>query len=304
MKSFFTFFLLIFFCFTELSFSQLYFFGRNKVQYADFDWKVLKTKHFDIYYYNETEEVAEIGGTYAENAFDELTERLNYTVTGRIPLIFYNTQLHFQQTNTTPGFIPDGVGGFFEFLKGRVVIPSNGSLHDFRHVIRHELVHVFTTGKIYHVLKDHRISQDYGPPLWFTEGIAEYMSTKPDDQAEMVMRDAVINGYFVNLENMSQIYGTFLMYKEGQNFLEFVEKRYGKEKIPLMIDNLWMYSSFTKVIEYTLGKPIEEIDDEWTFYLKQKFYPLLSSSTPIKNDAKQITHFGFNFSPAYYKIER
>ncbi len=292
----------MFFCLAELSFSQLYFFGRNKVQYADFDWKVLKTKHFDIYYYNETEEVAEIGGTYAENAFDELTERLNYTVTGRIPLIFYNTQLHFQQTNTTPGFIPEGVGGFFEFIKGRVVIPSNGSLHDFKHVIRHELVHVFTTGKIFHILKDHRISQDYGPPLWFTEGIAEYMSTEPDDQAEMVMRDAVINGYFVNLENMNQIYGTFLMYKEGQNFLEFIEKRYGREKIPLMIDNLWMYSSFTKVIEYTLGKPIEEIDDEWTFYLKQKYYPLLIGSIPIANDAKQITHFGFNFSPVYYKI--
>ncbi len=72
------------------------------------------------------------------------------------------------------------------------------------------------------------------------------MSTEPDDQAEMVMRDAVINGYFVNLENMNQIYGTFLMYKEGQNFLEFVEKRYGREKIPLMMDNFWMYRQFYK----------------------------------------------------------
>ncbi len=302
MKSFFTFVLLIFICFTNLTFSQFYFFGRNKVQYADFDWKVLKTKHFDIYYYNQTEEIAEIGGTYAEDVFNELTERLNFTVTGRIPLIFYNTHLHFQQTNTTSGFIPEGVGGFFEFIKGRVVIPSNGSLHDFRHVIRHELVHVFTTGKIYHVMLDHRITRDYGPPLWFTEGVAEYMSTEPDDQAEMVMRDAVINNYFVNLEDMNKIYGSFLMYKEGQNFLEFVEEKYGKEKILLMMDNIWMYSNFTQVIEYTLQKPIEEIDNEWTFYLKKKYYPLLSGSTPIVNDANQITDYGFNFSPVYYKI--
>ncbi len=303
MKNFFTIFLLIFLGLTEFSFSQFYFFGRNKVQYADLNWKVLKTKHFNIYYYNETEELAEIGGTYAEEIFDELTERLNHTVTRRIPLIFYNTHLHFQQTNVTPGFIPEGVGGFFEFIKGRVVIPSNGSLHDFRHVIRHELVHVFTTSKFYHVLDDHRIAKDYGPPLWFTEGVAEYMSTESDDQAEMVMRDAVLNDYFVNIENMYAIYGSFLMYKEGQNFLEFVEKKYGKEKIPLLMDNIWMYSDFIKVIEYTIGKPIQEIDNEWEYYLKKNYYPLMSDKSPIENGAKKITNFGFNFSPVHFNVD-
>ena len=28
-----------------------YHFGRNKIQYEDFDWQVMKTEHFDIYYY-------------------------------------------------------------------------------------------------------------------------------------------------------------------------------------------------------------------------------------------------------------
>jgi hypothetical protein len=46
----------------------------------------------------------------------------------------------------------------------------------------------------------------------------------------MVMRDAVINNYFVGIEDIYQIYGSFLMYKEGQSFLEFVKERYGEEK--------------------------------------------------------------------------
>jgi len=231
------------------AYSQFYFFGRNKVQYEKFDWKVLKTEHFDIYYYNETAHIAEIGGHFAEEVYDELKVKLNHILTRRVPLIFYNTAIHFQQTNTTPGFIPEGVGGFFEFIKGRVVLPSTGSLNDFRHVIRHELVHVFTTNKVYRVLTDHRLPSDALPPLWFIEGLAEYLSTEVDDQAEMVMRDAVINNYFVPLENIYQIYGTFLMYKEGQSFLEFVEEKYGSEKIPLMLDNFWMYTNFNKVIQ-------------------------------------------------------
>lgn len=291
------FIILVFTCTLE---AQLYYFGRNKVQYQSFEWKVLRTEHFNIYYYGEFEEIAEIGASYAEEAYDELKVKFNNLVTIPIPLIFYNTSLHFQQTNTTPGLIPDAVGGFFEFIKGRVVIPYTGSLHDFKHVIRHELVHVFMTTKLIHILNDHRQPADRYPPLWFTEGLAEYMSTDIDAQAEMVMRDAVINNYFVNLEDMYSIYGTFLMYKEGQNFLHFVEEKYGNEKVMLLIDNIWMFSDFTKVLEHTLRKSIEEIDSDWMFYLKRKFYPLLTNKAPIQHSSDQLTDFGFNFSPVAY----
>ncbi len=272
------------------------------MQYQEFNWKVIKTEHFNIYYYDEMEEIASIGAFYAEEAYDDLKVKLNHVVTRRIPLIFYNTHTHFQQTNTTPGFIPEGVGGFFEFIKGRVVIPYMGALHDFRHVIRHELAHVFTTNKIYRVLTDHRMPSDVLPPLWFVEGIAEYLSTDIDAQAEMVMRDAIINGYFYNIQNIYAIYGTFLMYKEGQSFLEFVEEKYGIEKVPQIVENYWMYPDFIKVIEHTIGKSIEQIDQEWEFYLKQKYFPLLSDKAPPQNASEKITNFGFNFSPVPFDI--
>ena len=93
---------------SQFSYSQLYFFGRNKIQYDDFEWKVLKTEHFNIYYYDEFQEMAEIGASYAEEAYEDLKVKFNHVVTRKIPLIFYNTHLHFQQTNTRPGFIPEG----------------------------------------------------------------------------------------------------------------------------------------------------------------------------------------------------
>jgi len=31
-------------------FAQYHSFGRNKVQYTDFDWQVMSTEHFEIYY--------------------------------------------------------------------------------------------------------------------------------------------------------------------------------------------------------------------------------------------------------------
>ncbi len=301
MKNPLKYFPLIFLLFIQSANAQFYYFGRNKVQYDQFDWKIIRTEHFNIYYYGEMGEIAEIGAVYAEEIYDELKVRMNTIVTRKIPLIFYNTSNHFQQTNTTPGFIPEGVGGFFEFLKGRVVLPSNGSMQDFKHVIRHELVHVFMTNKIFRVLRDHRKSTDAMPPLWFVEGLAEFYSTKPDAQAEMVMRDAVLNNNFFGLENIWKIYGSFLMYKEGQNFLEFVEEKYGTGIVAQIIENFWMFKTFDEVIEHTLGISIKELDKQWEFYLKKKYYPLYSDRVPQNIEAKQLTDFGYNFSPVFYK---
>ncbi len=247
------------------------------------------------------DQIAEIGSRYAEEIFDELKVKMNTVVTRKIPLIFYNTSNHFQQTNVTPGFIPEGVGGFFEFLKGRVVIPSNGSLMDFRHVIRHELVHVFMTNKIYRTLRDHRLTTDAMPPLWFVEGLAEHWSTEPDAQAEMVMRDAVLNNYFFGLEDIWKISGSFLMYKEGQSFLKFIEENYGYEKVGMILENFWMYKNFNKVIEHTLQTSIEELNKQWEYSLKKKYYPLYQKKAPQNIDSKQLTDFGYNFSPVFFR---
>ena len=38
-----------------------FYFGRNKIQYEEFDWRILKTDHFHIYYYQQEEEILLIG---------------------------------------------------------------------------------------------------------------------------------------------------------------------------------------------------------------------------------------------------
>jgi hypothetical protein len=285
----------------EFVLSQFFYFGRNKVQYTDFDWQVLKTEHFDIYYYSGMNELARQGAFFAEESYTTLEQKFEHNILGRIPLIFYSTHLHFQQTNITPGFIPDGVGGFFEFLKGRVVIPFNGSLKEFRHVIQHELVHVFTHSKVNSVLIDHRKATDRLPPLWFIEGLAEYWSSEWDTQADMVMRDAVLSDHIVSLTDMDEIYGSYLMYKEGQMILQFISEKYGAEKILLLIENFWKENSFQNVFSRTLNLDYEGFDKEWLYAMKKKYYPMLSQSDPPSAVTTELVKDGFNSKPAFYK---
>jgi len=277
--------------------AQFFYFGRNKISYTDFDWMVLKTEHFDIYYDAEMKDLAERGAHVAEEAYREFQVKFQHSLGTRVPLVFYSSHLNFQQTNVIGGFIPEGVGGFFEFMKGRVVIPSDGSFAQFRHVVRHELVHVFMHAKVTRIMQDHRKSLDRYPPLWFTEGLAEYWSTQWDAQAEMVMRDGVLNSLVVGLDDMNLIYGTFLMYKEGQNALRFLGRKYGEEKILLLLENLWKEASFSTVMKLTIGKDYKEFDTEWLYALRKEYFPLMAAHDAPSRAARLVTTEGFNAKP-------
>ncbi|MDG1754882.1 MAG: BamA/TamA family outer membrane protein [Rhodothermales bacterium] len=286
-----------------LSFGQYgYHFGRNKIQYEDFEWKVMKTEHFDIYYYPEMLELAEHGAFFAEEAYSELEHRFNFSLNHRVPLIFYSTNLHFKQTNVTSGFIPDGVGGFFEFLKGRVVIPANGNLSRFRRVVRHEMVHVFTFNKVLRVMRDHRQPSDRFLPLWFTEGLAEYWSGEPDHQHEMVIRDAMFTNYLVPLESMYRIRGSFVMYKQGEAISRFISEVYGEERILMLIENIWKDRDFRVVMELTLQEDFSVIADRWLKWLKLQYYPDLAEIEVPSIIADGLSTEGFNAKPNYHRF--
>ena len=135
--------------------------------------------------------------------------------------------------------------------------------------------------KVYRGLRNNKLPTTRMHPLWFVEGLAEYLSTDMDSQAEMVMRDAVVNNYLVGIKDIFRIYGSFLMYKEGQSFLEFAGEKYGKQRVLDILENIWTNSAFSRVLEYTFKKDLEELDAVLHYYLKQKYYPLLDNVLPL-----------------------
>ncbi|MFC2169854.1 hypothetical protein ACFLRM_04745 [Acidobacteriota bacterium] len=170
------------------------YFGRNKVMYENFDFQVMKTEHFDIYFYSEMKEAALHAARMAERWYERLARMFNYDLRGRQPLILYSSSPHFQQTSVIPQAIGEGVGGVTEAIKRRIILPMGPSLKDSDHVIGHELVHAFqydisaksntSFGRI--------TSPTQQLPLWLIEGLAEYLSIGPQDaHTAMWMRDSI-----------------------------------------------------------------------------------------------------------------
>jgi hypothetical protein len=119
------------------------YFGRNKVQYRQFDFQVLKTEHFDVYFYPEEEAAARMTARMAERWYARLSKLLNHELRGRQPLVLYASPSHFWQTTVLDGAIGEGTGGVTEAFKRRIVLPLAGPIEATNHVMGHELVHAF-----------------------------------------------------------------------------------------------------------------------------------------------------------------
>jgi len=98
-------------------------FGGNKVEYIDFDFKVLDTEHFAIYYYSNEEDSARLAARMAERWYARLSRVLGHTLRTRQPLILYGNQPEFAQTNVVAGSLGDGIGGVTESARRRIVMP-------------------------------------------------------------------------------------------------------------------------------------------------------------------------------------
>jgi dipeptidyl aminopeptidase/acylaminoacyl peptidase len=268
--------------------AQNVYFGQNKVQYRDFNWYFIQTSNFDIYFYRGEDTLAMFAAGALEDAYKEIRDELNYTLTERVPIIIYASHNEFQQTNVISELIPEGVGGFTEVFQNRIVIPFTGSYEDFRHVLHHELTHAVWFDLLYGNAIKSIFSREalFRPPLWFSEGYAEYSSRHGWDlEADMFARDAVIEGYLPPLELM----GGFLAYKGGQSAINFISEKYGEEKIFEILSKGKVQVTMERAVKAALGLSMKDLSDQWQKALKRIYWPEIAARKEPGEIAETLT---------------
>jgi len=263
-------------------------FGKNKVNYQQFDWSYVQTEHFDIYFYTEEARLIEWAKSALEQAYEAISRDFNYQLRNRVPVIIYSSHNDFEQTNVILEVIGEETGGFTELFKNRIVVPFEGSYSKFRHVLHHELVHAITFDMIYGNLVESLLGRAYlfRMPLWFAEGLAEYESLGWDTEADMVLRDAVISGYLPSLE---EIEAGYLAYKGGQSLFRYISSIYGPEKIGEILSNLRRTRDVDKSFRLVLGLDTAELSRRWQRFLKKEYWPEIARRQATDDFAKRLT---------------
>ena len=247
------------------------YFGRNKVQYQSFDFEILETEHFDIYYYAEEEPAIEFVALMAERWYARLSRLLDYELTNRQPLIVYASAPQFRQTNTLQGDIGEATGGVTEILKRRIVLPLAGPLAETDHVLGHELVHAFQfdiTGESGGIAMA-GVPTVMRYPLWFTEGMAEYLSVGTTDaNTAMWMRDAARSA-LPDIAKLSD--PRFFPYRYGQALWAYIAGRYGDGVVGRILKASRMAANPAMAIAQVLRENPDTLVADWHRATREHF---------------------------------
>ena len=237
---------------------QVEYFGQNKVQYKNYDWYYIQTRNFDLYVNHDQDSTAAFAAKTLEEAYKLISRELDYELTVRVPVIIYSSPNDFLQTNVTSELLPEGVGGFTEIFKNRIVVPFDGSYEDFRHVLHHELTHAVTFNLLYENAIGSLLARQafFSMPLWLAEGYAEYSSRLGwTYDADMHVRDAIIEGYLPPLNNM---YG-LLNYKAGPAVMIYIAETYGEQKIGEIFRKGKVLFTIDKAVKAALGLKLDKL---------------------------------------------
>ncbi len=262
-------------------------FGENKVQYRHFDWQVLHGPHVDLYFYPQEAELARVALAWAEQSYGVLAGRFRRVVNTRIPLIIYASHQAFEQTNVLPFVPPEALLGVTEFLKSRVAVPFMGSYQEFRHSLRHELVHVFQLAAMNQVYDLYPRQRRVATPLWWDEGLAEYWSAGESAQGTMILRDLTVTGRLPTIAELNDWSGG-IIYPVGEALIAFLAHRYGEWRLAEMYDDAWKYPTFTALLEGVFGRSQAELTAEWHYAMRRRFYPTVADERPLELNARPI----------------
>ena len=277
-------FIIILILFSITGYAQ---FGKNKIHIKDYDWYYIQTKHFDIYFSQDGETLTEFTAKAAEDAVASIQNTLDYRVNNRITIIIFNSQNAFQETNVIDEFLSEGIQGFTELFKNRVVIQFTGSYKQFRHLIHHELVHavmndMFYGGSIQNIIANN-ISLQF--PIWFSEGLAEYEALGWDVDTDMFIRDAAVSEYLPEISRL----GGYFAYRGGQSVFYYIANKYGKEKIGELLNKIKGVGNVEEGLKATLGIDIKELGERWRKDIKKTFWPDVALRDDPEDFAKRLT---------------
>jgi hypothetical protein len=199
-------------------------FGRNKVGYRDFEFKILETAHFAVFYYPAEEPAAKLAAEFAERWYARFSTLLHHTFAARQPLILYGSHPEFTQTNVVASMLGEGIGGVTESTRKRIVMPFAPTLAETERILGHEIVHAFQ----FDVTRRHRGGLAW--PSWAVEGMAQYLALGAGDaQAIMWLRDAV---WFDLLPDRAyEAARTFSPYRYGHAMWAYLAGRFGDRVI-------------------------------------------------------------------------
>jgi len=245
-------------------------FGKNRVQYQNFNWFFYRNNRCDVYFYSKGKEMAQYVLKYGNQEIESFEQKFGYGLGEKIQFIIYATFSDFKESNA--GLVNDNLyntGGNTVIAANKVFIYFNDGYRDFDKQIRAGVASIYINellngSSIYSKMKS---SAMMSLPEWVVPGLVSYYSEQSGTEMDNKIRNLVVSGRYKKLSLLS----TSELEIAGNAIWSYFALKYGVNALPTTLNTIRLMRSVDKGFVYSIGVEFDEFFKQSLAYYTEKY---------------------------------
>ena len=277
-------------------------YGKNRIQYKDFNWRFYSSDNFDIYFYEGGQGNAMIAAKYLEKEFDRITDMVGYAPYSKTKIFLYNSVNDLQQSNVGVHEHLYSVSGQTNFMKSQVEIAYPGSMEAFKNELVLQISRMLINDMMFGGSLTDMFQSAYlmSLPDWFIEGAARYIANGWSIEMDDFMRDYFHYNKNIRFSKLDEENAALA----GQSVWNFIAMKYGKSSISNILNLTRIIRNEENSVINTLGVPYKLFMRQWQAYYKDmsaqtdNAYQYPDKKLSIGKNKQNLRHKDLALSPA------
>ena len=278
--------------YSQQSFAQFYTgsnieFGKNRVQYENFEWKFYRFDKYETYFYTGGQEVAEYTAQYAHTKIAEQERFFDYYLDERIQFVIYNKHSDFKQSNIGMGADESySIGGVTRIVGSKIFIYFEGDYKKLNQQIDAGITEVLIYQMMYggswkDMIKNSALLTI---PGWYIDGLVSYLTYGNDPAIVNQIKEGIACNRFEKFNRLNDADATIASHA----MWTYIAEKYD----PKTISNILYLTRITRDVEdgllYSIGVSFESITEDWTTYYQERFMNVGQFSYSARNTPVDI----------------
>ncbi|HRF26950.1 MAG TPA: hypothetical protein PKW54_06395, partial [Ferruginibacter sp.] len=278
-------------------------FGKNRLQFKKFKWQYYQSKNFNVYFYDNGQELAKYIVQIAEKELPQIEAAAEYSLQRRANIILYNHYTDKQMTNI--GLDTDilNTEGTTTLVNNKMVVYYNSNHYDLRRQVRQGIADIITKN----VLFGDDIGEVAGNqtlldlPKWLTDGYVAYLGENWSTDLDDDLKSEILSGNYTKFSSLA-FHRPLLA---GHAFWYFIEEKYKKENVTYFLYLARVYKNLNKASQQITKKKFKDLLAEFMEYNDEKYYQDIARRKPYPKGnfidgfdiSKRLNYYRFSVNP-------
>lgn len=244
-------------------------FGQNRVQYKKFNWQYMEAKNFDMYYYDQSKEVASYINTIISNEIDNLIAKLSYSNRVKFDILVFNSAQDFAQTNIGLNNEVYNIGGRTKINENKIFIYFNGNHRHLQNDLTKSLSEIF----IKQMMKGSSFGQRISNflflrlPTWYQTGVSDFVAYGWNTNLDDKLRNYFTKNPSLRFNQLAKLNPTLA----GHSFWNMIAEQYTENAIGNILYLTRINHNVNAGFKIAISRDLDQLSTIWTNFYAKKY---------------------------------